>query len=462
MKLFTKSNAADAKLGVAERSAYMLGNMGTAFINTVIATFIMVYYTDVLYLNPGIIASLLLASRVFDGVTDIVMGMIVDRTKSRHGRARVWVMRMCIPFAVSGVLLTLVPTAAPDTLKYIYVFITYNLCNAICLTALYVPYNAMTVNMTSDQGERGILGVFVLFGATLGTLVVQSGIYKFTDALGGDVRAWRIAIAVYAVAGLVLHLICILGTKERVQPVHMEKVNAKDEMRSLFKNKYWLLALGAVLMLFFFTSFTGGAGTYFAKGVLGDKDTYASFANAMSITQLIMLFVAFIPMKKIGKRNTFLVGIIIMTAACALQGIFATSLTAVILCSTCKGIGGGLTVAVMYGLVADTIDYGEYITGTKAEGVGVAAITFVTKIANGLSVVVVGWALEISKYDPDLAIQKPSAVTALQWCFSWLPAIFCALAALFMLFYDLDKKYPQIKKELDARRGITMREENER
>lgn len=118
-------------------------------------------------------------------------------------------------------------------------------------------------------------------------------------------------------------------------------------------------------------------------------------------------------------------------------------------------------MAVMYGMVADTIDYGEYITGTKAEGVGVAAITFVTKIANGLAVVVVGWALEISKYDPDLAVQQPTAVTALQWCFSWLPTIFCALGAVFMLFYDLDKKYPQIKEELDARRGITVGEENE-
>lgn len=256
-----------------------------------------------------------------------------------------------------------------------------------------------------------------------------------------------------------LHLICILGTKERVLPVHTEKINTRDEMRSLFKNKYWLLALGAVLMLFFFTAFTGGAGTYFAKGVLGNKDSYASFANAMSIAQLLMLFMAFIPMKRIGKRNTFLIGIVIMATACILQGIFATSLIAVVLCGACKGIGGGLTVAVMYGMVADTIDYGEYITGTKAEGVGVAAITFVTKIANGLAVVVVGWALEISKYNPDLAVQQPAAIAALQWCFSWLPAIFCVLGAVFMLFYDLDKKYPQIKKELETRRGVTLNEE---
>lgn len=124
MKIFTKSMEPDTGLGVAERMSYMSGNVGIALINTVVATFLMFFYTDVMMLNAGIIGSILLASRIFDGITDILMGMIVDRTKSKYGKARVWVLRMCIPYAISGILLVCVPGGATELVQYIYVFLT--------------------------------------------------------------------------------------------------------------------------------------------------------------------------------------------------------------------------------------------------------------------------------------------------------------------------------------------------
>lgn len=223
MKLLTKSNAPDASLGVVERSAYMLGNVGTAFVNTIIASFIMFFYTDVMFLDAKIIGSILLASRILDGVTDVIMGMIVDRTHSKYEKGRVWVLRTCIPYAISGILLVFVPATSVALVQYIYVFITYNLCNAICLTALYVPYNSMTSNMTNNPYERGVLGVFVMAGAVIGTLIVQSTIDAATKALGGDQRSWQIVILIYAVAGLILHLICFALTKERCVKMSMEK-----------------------------------------------------------------------------------------------------------------------------------------------------------------------------------------------------------------------------------------------
>lgn len=215
MKLFTKSMEPNTTLGVAERVAYMSGNIGIALINTIVATFLMFFYTDVMMLNAGIIGTILMVSRLFDGVTDIIMGMIVDRTHSKYGKARVWVIRTCIPYAISGLLLVCVPGGMTELVQYIYVFITYNICNSVFLTALYVPYNAMTCNITSNPYERGVLGIFVLFGATFGTLAVQSTVDAATKALGGDQRAWQIVVGIYAICGLILHLICFFGTKER-------------------------------------------------------------------------------------------------------------------------------------------------------------------------------------------------------------------------------------------------------
>lgn len=360
MKIFTKTMEPNADLGVAERTAYMTGNVGTALLNTVIATFLMFFYTDVMMLNPGIIGTILLVSRIFGGVTDIIMGMIVDRTHSRYGKARVWVLRMCIPFAISGILLVCVPGSAVEVIQYVYIFITYNLCNSICLTALYVPYNAMTCNLTANPYERGILGVFVLFGATFGTLIVQSTIDTAVKRLGGDQRAWQIVVAVYAAAGLLMHLICFFGTRERVTENNPdEKLSVRKELGALFKNKYWLLAVMAALVIMFVTNFTGGAGIYFAKGVLGDTAEYAKFANYFSVTHILSLLIVFIPMKKLGKRNAMMLGMGIVSAGMLIQSLIGTTLPVLIICSILKGIGGGFSAGVAYGLVADTIDYGE-------------------------------------------------------------------------------------------------------
>lgn len=410
MKLFTKSMEPNTTLGVAERVAYMSGNIGIALINTIVATFLMFFYTDVMMLNAGIIGTILMVSRLFDGVTDIIMGMIVDRTHSKYGKARVWVIRTCIPYAISGLLLVCVPGGMTELVQYIYVFITYNICNSVFLTALYVPYNAMTCNITSNPYERGVLGIFVLFGATFGT----------KERCG--------------------------STSEKV------KIHAKEEMRSLFTNKYWILAIMTILFVMFFTAFTGGAGLYFAKGVLGDTAYYAQFANFMSVTQMISLFIAFVPMKKCGKRNTLMIGLTIMAIGTGIQCIWGNNLTMLIVCSVLKGLGGGFAAGVGYGLVADTIDYGEWKTGTKAEGVGMATMTFVTKVSAGFAGAIIGWINEMGGYEAAVAVQNAKAVFGLKVSFSYLPFIFCALGFVLMIFYDLDKIFPQIQADLEKRR----------
>lgn len=457
MKLLTKSNDPNASLGIIERTAYMSGNIGIALVNTIISSFVMFYYTDVMMLNPGVIGMIMLASRIFDGVTDLVMGAIVDRTHSRHGKSRVWILRMCIPYAISGILMCSVPGNAVETLQYIYVFITYNLCNAVCLTAIYVPYNAMTCNITSNQYERGLLGVFVMFGATFGTMLVQSTIDAATKALGGGPRAWRIVVAVYAVCGVLLHLFCFFFTKERCGVTEdsaekKENIPLKQELKALFTNQYWIISVVSIFLVMFFTYFSGNAGVYYAKGVLGDTGYYASFANVMSIAQMLTLFVVFIPMKKLGKRNTMILGLSMMTAGCFIQGIIGDSLTVTQVCGALKGIGGGLSGGAMYGLIADTIDYGEWKSGLKTDGIGMAAVTFVTKIAGGFTGVIIGWMLKVGQYDAEAAVQSAKAVMSLKLLFIWLPCIFCGVGTLLLCFYKLDKIYPEIQKDLAERR----------
>lgn len=455
MKLLTNSADPTAQLGVVERSAYMSGNIGTAFINTVVAAFIMFYYTDVLFLNAGIIGTIILVSRLLDGVTDILMGFVVDRTNSKHGNARVWIIRACIPFAISGVLLVTVPTGSTELIQYIYIFITYNLFNSIFLTALYVPFNALVVNITSNPYERGLLGIFAMIGAGVGTMLVQSTIDGATKALGGDTTAWQIVIAIYAVCGLIGHLICYYFTRERTgETLHSmkQKQEIKPVLKALFTNQYWLIAVGTVFLALFATSMLGGSGMYYAKALLGDTAYYASFANAITIAQLLMLITSFIFIKKYGKRNTMMAGMAIVAVASLLQGLIGDTLSLIIIFSALKGVGAGVAAGSVYGLVADTIDYGEWKSGIKSEGVGMAALTFATKIAQGFSIVLIGWLIELGNYNPLAVTQSQNAIMAINISHNYIPMLCGILACLLLWFYKLDKIYPEIQEELTERR----------
>lgn len=456
MKLLTKSMNPEAQLGVVERTAYMTGNIGTALINTIIASFLLFFYTDVLYLNAGIIGTILLVSRIFDGISDIIMGMIVDRTKSKHGRSRVWIIRMCIPFAISGVLLMLVPTNATEVIKYIYVAITYNICNAICLTALYTPYNSMAVTITSNQKERTLLSIFVMAGAVLGTLLVQSTVVAITGAMSpfvGEVNACRIAIGIYALLGLVMHFACFFGTKERCVPVKQEgiKLSPKKEFGALIKNPYWIIGFLVAFFALFATGMMGGAGMYLAKYILGNESNYATFSNAMSIAQVVGLVLSFVLAAKLGKRNLMLIGITAATGTCIIQGIFASNLVLTVIMCALRGFAIGLPAGVLYAIAADTVDYSEWKYGVKAEGVGMAVMSMATKLANGFSTALVGWLVTIGGLDATLETQPDSAITAVNFAYNFIPAICCGLCSLLMIFYKLDKKLPQMKKELNER-----------
>ena len=457
MRLLTKSNDASTDLGVVERLAYMSGNTGVTFLNVIIGAFLMFYYTDVLFLNPAVIGTIILVSRIFDGVTDLAMGLIVDRTHSKYGRCRIWILRMCVPYALSGILMMLVPTGATTTIQYIYVFITYNLCNSICLTALYVPYNALISNITNNVVERGYLSIFATFGSIAATLIIQSTIDSVTKALGGGARAWQIATAGYALLGLIFCLICFFFTKERCTAVNEKagekpKVDFKLEMKSLFGNKYWIMVVAVVFIGFLNTNLANGCGMYYAKAILGDTAHYASFANAMSIAQMVTICISFIFVKKLGKRTMMLLSFTVQIISTVLLGIMPGSVTAAVIFSALRGFGGGLSGAIIYAVIADAIDYGEWKYGQKAEGAGMAAMSFAIKVGQGLSTVMLGALMSWSGYDAAAAVQSSRATFALNAGFNFIPAAFCLIAFFIMLKYDLDKIYPTIQKELAERR----------
>ena len=395
MKLFTNSMEVDTRLGVAERTAYGLGNFANAFIFIAIMAFLTFYYTDVIGLNAGVIGIIMLVSRVFDGITDLVMGYIVDHTKpSRFGKARTWFLRSCIPFAISGVLVFMVPSGASDIIKYIFVFLTYNLCNAIFYTAVTVSYNTLMVNITRNSLERGILGIFLMVCSTLGGLVVTSS--------------------------------CLY----------------------LIKNKYWIMLAGSFAVYWIGYTLMNSGHIYYAQYILGDQGYQPVIANVIQVVTLIAMLAAFIPMRLLGKGNSVRIGVLIAVIAYALQIFVARDYTGILICSALKGFGYGMFCAVIGGMNPDALDYGEWKFHKNVTGMGVAAVSFGQKVGTGLGGAIFGLVLDMGHYDGTAAVQAESALRSISINYTWLPLICAILSLVFMLGYNLDKKLPQIQEEL--------------
>lgn len=190
-----------------ERFCYGCGDFGCNIIYTAMSAFLLFYYTDYAGVNAAAVGTIMLVSRIFDGISDIIMGMIVDRTKSKYGKARVWILRVCVPFALAGVLLFSVPTTLGTTAKLVYVFITYNLVSTVVYTAINVPYSSLNALMTQNPYERSVLSIFRNLLATAGTLTINMVTLPLVEFFGDNAAAWTKTFCILGLLAIVAFLL---------------------------------------------------------------------------------------------------------------------------------------------------------------------------------------------------------------------------------------------------------------
>ncbi len=464
MRLFTNSMEEDTSLGVFERTAYGLGNFANAFMFIAIAAFLTFYYTDVIGLSAGVIGTIMLVSRIFDGITDLAMGYIIDHSKpTKFGKARKLLLRSCIPYALSGVLVFMVPQNASDMLKYIFVFISYNVCNAVFYTAVTVSYNMLMVKMTRSPMERGLLGIFLMVLSTCGGLVVTSTCLNLVHVFGGGANAWTLTILVYAVIGLFAHVICIFGTKERIndellaeagQEVQKtEKLGFVESFRYLVKNKYWLLFVLAFSIYWIAFTMTSAGNIYYAQYIMHDQGYQPVMANVIQIVTLVGMLIAFLPMRALGKAKSARLGAAVALASFVVQVFAGASYHMILVCCGLRGFGWGLYCAVMGGMNPDALDYGEWKFGKDVSGMGVAAVSFGQKIGTGLGSALFGIILSMGGYDGTAEVLSASAIRSIQIDYTWIPLVLSVISLVLMMRYDLDGKLPEVQAELKKRRA---------
>lgn len=451
-------NSKNEKVGISiwERFSYGCGDLGCNIIYSAMSSFLLFYYTDYIKVSALTIGTIMLISRVFDGITDLIMGVIVDRTKSNSGKCRPWIIRMAIPFAVAAVLLFSVPEGLGNTAKIIYIFITYNLVSSVIYTAINVPYATLNSLITQDQYERSVLSIFRMILATVGTLIITNLTLPLVQFFGDNASAWTKTFMVFGVLSIFVFLITFTGTKERVQPsknTKKEKVPFVKGIKLLFKNKYWIMITMTLVLIFINYSLNGGAAVYYAKVILNDANMVGPMNLVASVVQIVaMFFTAFI-IKKIGKRNMIIVGSLIYGIGFAMFAFIGSSYSLIMIACAVKGIGNAAISSCMFAIVSDTIEYGEWKTGYRTEGLINSASSFGFKVGNGLGSAMLGWILALGGYAEGAIAQNSGAIMSIEALFIYIPVAITVLQVLIMIFYKLDKEYDSVVKDLNEGRG---------
>lgn len=319
----------NAKLSFVERLGYGIGDYAGNLVCSAISAFLLVYYTNVVGANAAVAASVIAVSKLLDGVSDLAMGYIVDHTHSRFGKARPWILRLCVPLAVSTVLMFSVPAGVTERVQIVYMFLTYNLTSTVFYTGVNVPYATMHGLMTTNQYERGLWGNFRMLLATAGTMTINTVVLKLTGFFGGgDIysqKGWTLTFVVLMVIFVLLNLFVFAVCKERV----VEKEDAKESKQKvsflqgfvgLVKNRYWMLMVLCLFIIYFMMSCFFGSAFYFAQYNMGDERHYAMIANVLSIAQIATMFVTPFLMKKMSKKNVLLIGVLTTLAGFVLTG----------------------------------------------------------------------------------------------------------------------------------------------
>ena len=434
-------------------SGDIAGNVVYAFLTS----FVMVYLTDTIGLASGIVGTLIAASKLFDGFTDVFFGSLIDKTHTKLGKARPWMIYGYIGCALTLVAVFAIPTSWGRTAQYAWFFIAYTLLNGVFYTANNIAYSALTSLVTKNSKERVQMGSYRFIFAFSTSLIIQSITVAFVDICGGGAAAWRFVAIIYALIGLVVNTISGLSVKELpeeelnsgIENDEEKKYGLVQAFKLLAKNKYYMMICGTYILQQLYSAMIG-AGIYYCTWVLKNKNLFGVFAWAVNIPLIIALI--FTPtlvgkwkgMYKLNKR-----GYILATIARALVIVagYMGSVPLMMLFTAVAALGQGPWQGDMNAVIASCSEYTYLTRGKHVEGTMYSCTSLGVKIGGGIGTAVVGWLLELSGYVGTYAVQPQSALHMMQFMYLWLPLIFDVLIMFILSRMNVEETNAKIKKE---------------
>lgn len=473
-----------AKAGLSEKIGYGFGDMSSSMFWKIFSYYLPFFYSNIFGLSLAHAGTLVLVTKLYDAVSDPVMGLIADRTNTRWGKYRPYLLWIAIPFAVAGVLAFFTPQTDNYTFKHVYAYVTYILMMTV-YTAINVPYGAMLGVMTDDSREKSVFSSFRMFFAFIGSFIAMGSfepLLKLRQSILGTLPAewtladstpadWTIAVSVIGIVCAVLFILSFVMTRERVTEAEMAKEPVKEnsdaaaktsvaeDLKALVANGPWWMLLGGGIAILLFNCVRGGAAAYYFADVLGANAifTLALFLTVGEISQLVGVVVTVPVSEKIGKKATFLLVLVAVTVLSIIvaflpetpAGMWALLVSQILIC-----IAIGINSPLLWSMFADVADYSELKNGRASTGLIFSSSSMAQKFGAAFGSAIVLWVLMAFGYDNAKgAVQTPEALATIKALISWIPAIGSAAGIAIMLGYPLtDKKMSEIRQELSKKR----------
>jgi GPH family glycoside/pentoside/hexuronide:cation symporter len=446
-------NSIATKLSIREKIGYSLGDTASHFVWDMVGFWLLFFYTDVYGISAAAAGTIMLVARFWDMAIDPVIGIVADRTTTRWGKFRPYILFGAIPYAVLAILTFTTPNLG-EFGKIIYAGATYVLLMT-AYAAINLPYSALGAVMTDDTYERAGLNTYRFIAGFTGQFIVTGLALTLAEFFGGGDKAQGFQYTVFLFSGLslVFFFITFKTTKERVQPPKAQKNSLKEDIRNLFSNKAWVILALVGIISFIMFAMQNAAIAYYFKYYLGKENNVQLFNVIGTIALIVALPLSKPLAKRFGNKNVFI-------ASSLISGLFfiliylpgVSDLTTIYVFNIIAKMAYAPAVPLLWTMIADSADYGEWTTGRRATGLYFSAAVFAQKAGWGIGAAIAGWILAVSNFVAN-AEQTPSAITGIKLLVSVIPGILYMSCALFMIFYKIDSKTTDLmKKELDARR----------
>ena len=441
------------KLTLKEKVGYSLGDTASHFVWDMVGFWLLFFYTDVYGISAAAAGTIMLIARFWDMAVDPIIGVISDRTDTKWGKFRPYILFGAIPYAVLAILTFSTPNLG-ETGKIVYAAATYVLLMT-AYAAINLPYSALGAVMTDDTYERAGLNTYRFIAGFTGQFVVTGLALTLAEFFGdGDkARGFQYTVLLFAGLSLVFFFITFKTTKERVQPPKAQKNSLKEDIKNLFHNKAWIILALVGIISFIMFAMQNAAIAYYFKYYLGRENNVQLFNVIGTIALIIALPLSKPLAKRFGNKNVFI-------GSSLVSGLFfiliylawATDLTIIYVFNIIAKMAYAPAVPLLWTMIADSADYGEWTTGRRATGLYFSAAVFAQKAGWGIGAAIAGWILAASSFVPNVE-QSETAITGIKLLVSVIPGLLYMSCALFMIFYNIDSKTTTLmKRELDARR----------
>lgn len=438
-------------------SGDIAGNVVYAFLSS----FVMIYLTDTVGLSSGIVGTLMMVSKLFDGVTDIFFGSMIDKTHSKMGKARPWMLWAYFGCAAMIIAIFAIPVEMGDFAKYAWFFIAYTALNAVFYTANNIAYSALTSLITKNGSERVQMGSIRFMFAFGTSLLIQTITVDAVRIMGGGAEGWRTVAIIYAIIGLIVNTISTLSVKELPEEVFSEenseremqkaeKYSLKEGVKLLIQNKYYLIICSIYILTQIFTA-TLNMGVFFMTYILGDASLLGAFSVAINIPLIIGLLFTPIIVKRLGGMYKInFIGYALATVARALVLIFGYmgNLPLMLLFSGIASIGMSPLQGDLNALIAACSEYTFLKTRKRIDGTMFSCTSLGVKIGGGIGTALAGWLLEAGGYIANASVQPESCINMLYFMYLWIPMIINLLVTILLSRLKVEQANAEMKNNI--------------